>query len=138
MSSEREAYDDLCFYTLGHGGPAFIHQLVVDAFTAQQADETTRPIALTFALVGLYLHVERHLSGRDVQRVHMTLAKRKRSWPRFSLPTSRGEMSSVTVMSAPEGTERDEAIEAWCATVWSAYRHHQPELAALLREYGIE
>lgn len=54
----RDAYDELCAYTLTRGDPGFIHQHVVDAFTAQHADETTEPITLTFALVGLYPRVE--------------------------------------------------------------------------------
>jgi hypothetical protein len=36
-----------------HRDPSFIHQYVVDAFAAQQADEQTKPMKLTFALVGL-------------------------------------------------------------------------------------
>ena len=51
----RELYHELSAYTLSHPDPSFIHQYVVDAFAAQTADENTKPIALTFALVGLYL-----------------------------------------------------------------------------------
>ena len=46
--------------------PAFIHQHVMDAWAVQTADELTKPIQLTFALVGLYLHVEMAFSGRQV------------------------------------------------------------------------
>src|SRR5262247_2885212 len=76
MTSE-DAYNELCYYTLAHRDPSFIHQHVVDAFAAQNADEQTKPIKLTFALVGLYLHVEKRFSGRKVQRVHMDLARKK-------------------------------------------------------------
>jgi len=68
--TQHEAYDALCAYTLTRGDAAFIHQHVVDAFAAQSADEATKPITLTFALVGLYLHVERQFTGREVQRAH--------------------------------------------------------------------
>ncbi|HXG53369.1 MAG TPA: DUF5946 family protein, partial [candidate division Zixibacteria bacterium] len=61
--SEQQSYEQLQCYTLGHGGLEFIHQHVVDAWAAQHADEQTKPIRLTFALVGLYLHVERGFSG---------------------------------------------------------------------------
>jgi hypothetical protein len=132
MSSDADAYDALCCYTLGHGDAAFIHQHVVDARTAQLADERTKPIALTFALVGLYLHVERGVSGRDVQRVHMTLAKQKRVWPLFPLPAERGGITAADVMSVPEGPERDRAIDAWCAAVWHEYRASREVIAALL------
>src|SRR6185295_5352013 len=68
---DRESYDALCCYTLERGDAAFIHQHVVDAFIAQNAGEHTKPIGLAFALIGLYLHLERGFSGKQVQRVHM-------------------------------------------------------------------
>ena len=58
MLSEHQAYDRLCAYTLNRGDAAFIHQHVVDAFAAQHAGGHTKAITITFALVGLYLHVE--------------------------------------------------------------------------------
>jgi hypothetical protein len=83
MTSDEETYNELCCYTLAHGDASFIHQHVVDAFAAQTADEHTKPITLTFALVGLYLRVEKQSSGKQVQRVHMRLARQKRSWDCF-------------------------------------------------------
>jgi hypothetical protein len=134
---EQDAYDELRCYTLAHGDPSFIHQHVVDAFTAQHADERTKPIALTFALVGLYLHVEKQFSGKQVQRAHMDLARQKRLWPTFALPETRGSMSAVDVMAAPEGLERDQAIHAWCESVWQAFRECQQTVADLLVQHGI-
>jgi hypothetical protein len=46
----------------------WFHRHVVDAFTAQHADEQTKPIAVTFALVGLYLH-------QFSQLVHVSAAR---------------------------------------------------------------
>lgn len=137
MASEQEAFNELCFYTLAHGDPAFIHQHVVDAFAAQHADDRTKPIALTFALVGLYLHVEKHVSGRNVQRAHMTMAKRKRPWPAIALPRDRGAITVIDVVAAPAGPERDKAIDAWCASVWESFHDSRPIIAALLQQYGI-
>jgi hypothetical protein len=98
LPAEQNAYDELCCYTLAHRDSSFIHQHVVDAFIAQHADEQTRPISLTFALVGLYLHVAKQLSGRQVQRTHMNLARQKRSWPAFQLPSARGSMTAADVI----------------------------------------
>ena len=81
MSADEDAYNELCCYTLTHNDPAFIHQHVVDAFAVQAADETTKPIKLTFGLIGLYLKIERKFSGREVQRAHMALARQKHVWP---------------------------------------------------------
>lgn len=135
--SDRDAYHELSAYTLTHGGSEFIHQHVVDAFAAQHADETTKPMALTFALVGLYLHVERGLSGRQVQLVHMRLARRQRKWPTLSLPPDRGVLTAADVIRAAEGRDRDSAIHAWCAAVWHAFRDARPIIVRLLHEYGI-
>jgi len=98
-AAEQETYNELCFYTLAHGDPSFIHQHVVDAFTAQNANEHTKPIGLTFALVGLYLHVEKKFSGKQVQRTHMQLAAHKGPWPPFDLPRDRGEIRVADVMA---------------------------------------
>jgi hypothetical protein len=131
--TEQEAYDEVRYYTLSLGDPEFIHQHVVDAFTAQHADEHTKPIAITFALVGLYLHVEKGFTGREVQRAHMELARHKRSWPRFELPDDRGPMTVFDVVAASAGPERDRAIHEWCVGVWRAYGEQQRAVVELLR-----
>jgi hypothetical protein len=136
MTTE-DAYEELCAYTLTHGDPAFIHQHVVDAFAAQTANEQTKPIALTFALAGLYLHVERAVSGRQVQRFHMQMARTRRPWPAVLLPADRGAMTAADVMAAPAGPERDRAVDRWCASVWAAFATNRQTIARLLEEYGI-
>lgn len=133
-SMDRETYGALCCYTLERGDPSFIHQHVVDAFTAQHADEHIKPIGLTFALVGLYLHVEKGLSGKEVQQAHMALARQKRTWPAFALPRERGQMSVADVMATRAGPERDEAIHRWCASVWEAFQDSRESIVSLLRE----
>jgi Family of unknown function (DUF5946) len=138
LDQPRDAYEQLSAYTLTHSDPAFIHQHVVDAFAAQSADDSTKPITLTFALVGLYLHVEKGRTGRRVQLVHMQLAQRKRPWPTWPLPLERGRMTAEDVMRSPPGVERDKAIDAWCASVWQAFSSHRDAVVELLAEYGFE
>jgi len=138
VASEQEAYDELCCYTLAHGAPSFIHQHVVDAFAAQRADARSKRIGVTFALVGLYLHVERQFSGREVQRVHMQLGRQKRQWPELALPRDRGSMTAIDVMAASPGPERDRAIDAWCASVWNAFTDSRQTVVDVLSQYGIE
>jgi|ERR1700722_11570577 hypothetical protein len=137
MSTEQDLYHELCCYTLAHRDPLFIHQHVVDAFTAQHADEKTKPIALTFALVGLYLHIEKQFSGKQVQRAHMDLARQKHVWPKFPLPEARGNVSAIQVMSAPNGAERDQLIHVWCISVWEAFRGSHQSVADLLMKHQI-
>lgn len=133
----QEAYHALCAYTLTLHDPAFIHQHVVDAHAAQAADAGTKPIALSFALAGLYLHVEHGLSGREVQRAHMRMARARHAWPAFALPAHRGSMTAADVMARPEGPGRDAAIDAWCASVWEAFGASRPAVIALLERHAI-
>ncbi|HLJ38031.1 MAG TPA: DUF5946 family protein [Steroidobacteraceae bacterium] len=137
MRSLQDAYDELRCYTLELHDAAFVHQHVVDAFTAQNADAHTRPIALTFALVGLYLAVERQFSGRAVQRVHMELAKRRQVWPVLPLPAQRGHLTVADVLGAPPGAPRAAAIHDWCGCVWQSFQDCRQAVTQLLRERGI-
>jgi hypothetical protein len=137
MDAMRAAYDELYVYTIGRGRESFILQHVVDAFGAQTANEHSAPIGITFALAGLYLHVEKAYSGRQVQHVHMQLGRLKRPWPAHPLPRDRGSMTAVDVMAVPEGPDRDLAIDAWCRSVWAAFRESRPTIVELLREFGI-
>jgi len=132
--SERDLYHKLSYYTLTHTGPGFIHQLIVDAFAAQQATAKTKPIRLAFALIGLYLHIEKGYSGKQVQQVHTRLARNRRSWPAFKLPKDRGDVTVSDVLEAPPRPERDAAIERWSLSVWNAYRESHEQVSRLLEE----
>ena len=96
-----------------------------------------RPIGLTFALVGLYLYIERGCSGLEVQRVHTELGRHKERWPSFPLPVSRGSVTVIEVMQAAPGADRAAAIRAWCASVWAAYAPSHGAVAQLLERRGI-
>jgi hypothetical protein len=133
---DRAAYDELAVYTLTHGDPAFIHQHVVDAFGAQHATKASKPIGVAFALIGLCLHLERGLTGREVQQAHMRLAQRRRDWPAFDPPIERGDLTIHDVIAAEPGAERDQTIEAWCASVWQAWSASHERVRKLLREAG--
>ena len=132
--TEREQFDELCFYTLAHNDGRFIHQHVVDAFAAQRADAHSKPISVAFALIGLYLHIEKGYSGRQVQLAHMQLAKRRKQWPQFSLPATTGAVTVSDVLAAPSGPERDQAIDRWCRSVWRAWSANHAQVERLLNE----
>lgn len=136
-AAEQAAYDELLGYTLTHGGREFVHQYAVDAWMAQHADERTKPIGITFALVGLYLHLERGFTGRQAQQAHMALGRRKEPWPAVDFPATRGALTAADVMAAPAGPERDRALDAWCASVWEAYAANRGRVAELLTRRGI-
>lgn len=133
MDTMRAAYDEVYVYTMGR--PGFILQHVVDAFAVQTANDASRPISVVFGLVGLYLHVEKQFSGREVQKAHMELGRRKREWPSVYLPEARGSMTVADALEAPAGSERDMVIDDWCRSVWTACDSNRQIIISLLREY---
>jgi hypothetical protein len=138
MASDQDLYHELAFYTLAHSDPSFLHQHIVDAYAAQHADENTKPIVIVFALVGLYLHLEKNLTGRQVQRFHMKLAKIRRQWVKPEPPKERGAITVQHVLAAAEGPSRDALIDRWCASVWEAWNESHDDIANLARiELGI-
>jgi hypothetical protein len=136
MDAMREAYSEVYAYTMG--SPGFILQHVVDAFAAQTASDASKPIGVIFSLVGLYLRVERQFTGSEVQKVHMRLGRQKRRWPTVVLPRDRGSMTVADVLAAPEGQQRDRAIDEWCRSVWTAFHDSRQTIVDLLREYQIQ
>jgi hypothetical protein len=137
MDPHTAAYHELCCYTLTHTHPAFLHQHVVDAFAAQDARDGDKPMRLSFALVGLYLHVERGFTGRQAQRAHVKLARKKRPWPELQVPDDRGSITAATVLAAEPGSKRDEMIDAWSSSVWQAFSVNRAVIEHLLAEHGI-
>ena len=135
----QEKFYELSYYTLTHHDPAFIHQHIVDAFTAQTADEDSKPIGVAFALIGLCLYLEKNYTGKQVQLAHMALARRKREWPKFDLPEARGAVTVIDVLREPAGPRRDAKIREWCVSVWQAYgKSHQRVLDLLSSYLNIE
>ena len=131
----QEKFYELSYYTLAHPDPAFIHQHIVDAFAAQNADQNTKPIAVAFALIGLCLYLEKNYTGKQVQLAHMALARRNRDWPKFDLPESRGEISVIDVLNEPAGPKRDAKIREWSASVWQAYSESHQKVLDLLSKF---
>lgn len=130
---DQKMFYKLSCYTQTHPDPSFIHQYAVDAFTAQCANGNTKPITISFALIGLYLHIEKNFSGREVQIAHVKLAKHRKEWPKFNLPLSRGHVTVYDVLDAPRGPERDEMIHKWCISVWDAYSDSHKKVADLVQ-----
>lgn len=133
--STDDQYNQLAYYTLAHPDPAFLHQLVVDAHTAQKAGEETKPIAIVFALIGLYLHLEKGYTGRQVQRAHMQLAKWPNTWVKPPLPAERGAIRISHVLATEPGPARDAIIERWCGSVWESWLESRPQIVEIAAKY---
>ncbi len=131
--TDEELYNELAYYTLSHPDPSFIHQHVVDAYAAQYASEKTKPIQLVFALVGLYLYVDKGFTGRQVQKAHMHLAKRRKNWEQPAFPGGRGSIAISDVMAAPAGRQRDLLIREWCISMWNAWSKERIQIVTLVK-----
>ncbi len=130
MDQAKALHQELTLYTLAHKDPSFIHQHAVDAYAAQTAAEDAKPVTIFFALVGLYLHVERDWSGKQVQREHVRLGAVKKLWPGLSPPRDRGSVTVADVIMAPAGKQRDAMIHRWCVSVWEAWKKNDPHIVS--------
>jgi hypothetical protein len=137
MTTDDEAYQEVAAYTLGLHDAAFIHQHIVDAYAVHAAMPTDKPIRIAQALVGLFLHVEHGLTGRQVQRVHHILATLRPAWPRFALPDDRGPITIHDVIAEPPGERRDRAIESLATSTWNACRGLRGSIQAFLSLCGV-
>ena len=136
MPSQQDLYNELSYYTLSHTDPVFIHHPAVDAFEAQTANEQTKPITITFALMGLYLYLEKNYSGKQVQMAHMKVAQHTNIvWPTFILPAQRGVVTVADVLQGNPGEERDMLLNKWCVSVWDAYAKSHKQVADFLDRY---
>jgi hypothetical protein len=136
----RAVMNELSYYTLAHDDPTFIHQHLVDAYGAQHVRPSASTIGAAFALAGLYLAVERRFTGRQVQKMHMQMARRSKEWPRFDPPENVGPLTVADVLSAEPGPHRDEKLMEWCASVWIAWSSEHPRVRAMVGltdDYGV-
>lgn len=114
-------HGELTGYTVMRGDSDFIHQLLVDTYAAQHASEYSRPIGIAFALIGLYLTYEKGYTGRQVQRLHMLLARRSKQWPTFRRPPSTNALTIMDVLQCEPGPVRDAKLHEWGHSVWNVW-----------------
>jgi hypothetical protein len=128
----RALMNELSYYTLAHGDPTFIHQHLVDAYGAQHVRQSKSTIGAAFALAGLYLAVERGFNGRQVQKMHMVMARKSKAWPRFTPPEDVGPLTVADVLADEPGPRRDVKLMTWCASVWGAWSLEHGRVRAMV------
>jgi hypothetical protein len=130
----RQLYDEISAFTFSLGDADFIHQLAVDAYAAQHSGEGVKAITTTFAIIGLYLTFEHGYTGREVQKAHMVLARKRRQWPLFQ-PPSRQSTITVrdVVLNLPDNYRT--AIDGWGKSVWELWKPEQENIKQLLDKY---
>jgi hypothetical protein len=108
---------------------------VVDSYAAQHSGPGVKTVTTVFALIGLYLVVERGYTGREVQQAHMVLARKRRQWPYFQPPDGK---SAVTVSDVVKNLGADnyrELINGWAKSVWDLWSLEHEEIRFLLDGY---
>ncbi|HEX4749673.1 MAG TPA: DUF5946 family protein [Bryobacteraceae bacterium] len=135
---EEQIFHELLAYTASKMDAAFIHQHVVDAYAVQYAREAKKPISVVFGMIGLYLHCEKNFTGREVQKAHMRLAKRRKNWFSPAIPEGGPTVEINDVLSAEPGAARDAMIHKWAAAVWETCTNARPEIVELAKtELGV-
>jgi Family of unknown function (DUF5946) len=129
----RQLYGELSAYTLFLQDVDFLHQFAVDTYTAQHAGAVVKPIALTFALVGLYLAFEHNYTGKQVQKAHTLLVRTPKKWPQFRLPEEKASLTVLDVLKTPE-KERNDVLREWGKAVWSIWESEHTKVAELVHE----
>jgi len=125
-------HGELTGYTVMRGDKDFIHQLLVDTYAAQHADQRQPPIRLAFALIGLHLACDKGYTGKQVQHMHTLLARRSKTWPAFALPTQAGALTVLGVLQAQPGEQRDAMLRRWAQSAWEAWGQEHAHVKALL------
>lgn len=120
------AYGEFSAEFITRAVPDFPYQHVVDAYAAQHAGGPSKPITTAFALIGLYLWLERGLSGREVQRAHMVLGRKKRIWPAFPPPAVPAPLTLQNVRGG------ESSLREWGEAVWASWE----ALHTWTREYA--
>ena len=134
MPTDSNLFEELSFYTLSHSeSDYFIHQLIVDAYTAQTANKNTKKISLVFSLVGLYLLIEKNYTGKEIQQAHTFLSNYKEFLPEIKLPNNRGIITVSEVMESE--LKRDEMIKKWCSSVWKEYELSKEDIIQYCEMY---
>jgi len=119
------------------------HQMTVDAYGAQHAGQTTRPIRVAYSLVGLHLALDRGLTGIQVRDAHSRMGKPDATWPSFARPSGFADRSIVDVARAGVQANSPEwhaaAVLEWAKAVWAwwepAHRDVQRLTEKLLGEW---
>jgi hypothetical protein len=127
-----ELYGEVQAATIDDGDLRPYHQRAVDTYLAQHAGGPSSDLGVAFALIGLFLAIERGRSGIEIRREHERLARTRRTWPHLEPPTARGGVTVFDVAIAGSVEERTEAIERWSRSVWAAWSSHHATVEALV------
>ncbi len=128
-----ELYGELSSYTLTEANQEFIHQYIVDAYGAQHSGGITKNITTIYALIGLCLMIDHGLTGKQIQKVHMRMPKRK--WDKLDAPTDYRWMTIKDVLQEKNSSERKALIRQWAISVWESWKRYHGYVRNLADKY---
>lgn len=129
-----QIHSELTGYTVNRGDLTFVHQHLVDSYGAQHVGPQSKPIGVAFALMGLYLALEKGYTGKQVQYLHMLLARRSKQWPTFPRPEGTGALTVHDVLLASPGEPRDKMLMRWAAAVWDIWAPQHDRVRRLFED----
>jgi len=122
-------------YESQHPELARCHQLTVDAYGAQHAGGGTKQIRVAYSLVGLYLALDRGISGIGVRTAHSLMGKPRPDWPVFD---PAPVLAGLTVLDVAEAGARADsvsghaaAVRRWAEMVWGSFAGRHADVVAL-------
>lgn len=130
-----QVYYQLTAFTLSLADTEFIHQIVVDTYTAQHPGPGMRPITIPFALIGLYLAFERGFTGREVQLAHISLGRKHIRWPEFTPPLVKASVTVLDILPRVSATGYREPIMNWGKAVWETWKPDHKRVGGLVSQY---
>jgi hypothetical protein len=128
-----DLYWELSAFTLSLQEPDFIHQLALDTYTAQHAGPNLKPIAPAFALIGLYLFLERGYTGREVQLAHIKLGNLHKQWPRFQVPATKATLTINDVLKGNLTDDYRALLAGWGKSVWEIWEPEHENIRQLVK-----
>ena len=130
-----QRYNELLVYTLSLGDKEFIHQHAIDTYAAQHSGSGLRPIQICFALIGLYLYLERGYSGKEVQQAHRKLAERTKDWTMLMHARPIPSMTVVDILRSTPGESRNDRIRQWADAVWDEWAPEHTRIASWCEQF---
>lgn len=132
----RDLYNELSYYSLTHRDKDyFVHQHIVDAYSASHPSKEDKAVKLAFALIGLCLFVNYGYTGRQIQQAHMELAKTRKVWPLFKSPEKKSKITISDILKTTTYSSRDALIKDWAKEVWQTWQDQHKIVMEIVEPY---
>ncbi|MGY1608492.1 DUF5946 family protein [Geodermatophilus sp. SYSU D00700] len=103
-----------------------VHQLLVDAWTVQhpQASSRVHDQSIALHLMTLCLFIDRDVDPLLGPRLHKEMMAGRPSFEHLPPPADRGQITVLAVLEAEGPDDHDRAAWNWARSAWSAWGEH--------------